>query len=121
MADLLNVYWTARAIRDLESIIHYLETNWSEKEVENFYTKLNKAISLISSRPKLFRLTNSRKNLRRCVLSKQTTIYYQEVEDKIYIIRVFSLFLNVSSNPRNSIFASQFKVWQNLSTKRNYT
>ncbi len=84
-----EAFWSSRAIRDLENIIHYLETYWSEKEVKTFKVKLNKAITLISTRPKLFRLTNYRKNLRRCVLSKQTTIYYNEVETKIYIVSLF--------------------------------
>ena len=89
MADLLKIFWSERAVRDLENIIHYLEKNWSEKEIKTFLDKLNKAISLISVRPKLFRLTNYKKNLRKCVLTKQTTIYYQEINSQIFIVSLF--------------------------------
>ena len=99
MANRPEVRWSSRAIRDLEKIIQYLETNWSEKEVKNFNVKLDKAIILISTRPKLFRLTNFRKNLRRCVLSQQTTIYFQEVEKKIYIVTLFDNRSNPAKRP----------------------
>ena len=77
MANQLDVFWTARAAKDFEKIVSYLKSNWSEKEIANFIDKLNKAVNLISHRPKLFTLTNFRKNLRRCVLTKQTTLYYK--------------------------------------------
>ncbi len=99
MANQPRVLWSSRAIKDLENIIHYHETNWSEKEVRNFKLKLEKAISLISTRPKFFRLTNFRKNLRRCVLSKQTTIYYQEIEMTIYIVSLFDNRRSPSKQP----------------------
>lgn len=89
MADRLSVIWTTRAVSDLDNIIEYLKMNWSDREIVNFNNKLNKAISLISSRPKIFRSTLRRKNLRRCVLSKQTTIYFQEGESALYIVSLF--------------------------------
>ena len=89
MANPLEVFWSFRAEGDLENIYHYLESKWSDKEVSEFKFKLEKAISLIASRPKLFRSTNHRKNLRRCVLSKQTIIYYFENENSVLIVSLF--------------------------------
>ena len=89
MADQLEIHWSAKAVRDLDNIFKYLELTWTQKEVTNFTSKLNKALALISKRPKLFSLTNYRKNLRRCVLNKQTTIYYQERDAEIFIIALF--------------------------------
>ena len=89
MANPLEVHWSARANRDLGSILQYLETKWTNREVRNFLAKLDKAITLIASRPKLFRATNQRKNLRRCVLSRQTTIYFLERDDSIFIVSLF--------------------------------
>ena len=86
MANQLDIFWTSRATHDLEKIIFYLKSNWSENEIISFINKLNKAVYLISYSPKLFTLTNYKKNLRRCVLTKQTTIYYKEVDSKIYIV-----------------------------------
>jgi len=98
MANQLDIFWTKRATEDLDKIVFYLRSNWSEKELANFISKLNKAVNLISFRPKLFTLTNHRKNLRRCVLTKQTTIYYKEVDLKIYIV-------SLHDNRRNPVSA----------------
>ena len=98
MANQLDVFWTARATKDFEKIVSFLKSNWSEKEIASFIDKLNKAVYLISYRPKLFNLTNFRKNLRRCVLTKQTTLYYKEVNSKIYIV-------SLHDNRRNPVSA----------------
>ena len=89
MADPLNVIWTAESIRNLESILNYLRTKWTEREVTNFIAKLDKAISLISTRPNLFRLTKYRQQIRKCVLTKQTSIYYAVGRSEIKIISLF--------------------------------
>ncbi|MEO5571275.1 MAG: type II toxin-antitoxin system RelE/ParE family toxin [Bacteroidia bacterium] len=63
-----KIIWTDEAKFNLLQIITYLENTWTEKEIKKFYTKLEETISLISSNPKLFRLTDKRKNVRKCVL-----------------------------------------------------
>lgn len=57
--------------------------------MQTFLLKLEKAITLISNRPKLFRETNSRKNLRKCVLNKQTSIFYKVTGKSIFIVALF--------------------------------
>ena len=99
MANPLEILWTARAKQDLDNIINYLQLKWTEREVKNFHAKLQKALSLIATRPKLFKATNQRKNLRRCVLSKQTTIYYQDKETVIYIVSLFDNRQDPSKKP----------------------
>ena len=89
MEEKSKIIWTIEAIQNLENIIKYLEVNWTEKEIQNFIKKLNKAISLISIRPNLFRLTEKKKNLRRCVLTKQTTIYFKSEYSIIFIVSLF--------------------------------
>ena len=89
MADPLKIIWTSESIQNLEIIINYLRTKWTEREVNNFLAKLDKAVALISTRPKLFRLTKYRSNIRKCVLTKQTTIYYSAESSEIKIMSLF--------------------------------
>ena len=89
MANEYPVLWTAEANNNLANIIKYLDAKWGQKEIQLFINKLNKAIALISKKPRLFRLTNSRRNMRKCVLSKHTSIYYQELNSSIYIVALF--------------------------------
>ncbi|MDI1233127.1 MAG: type II toxin-antitoxin system RelE/ParE family toxin [bacterium] len=89
MADEPEIFWTAEANRNLDQIILYLKTEWTVKEIQKFIQKLNKAVLLISKRPELFRLTNHKDQLRKCVLSKHTSIFYKETNSKIYIVSLF--------------------------------
>lgn len=89
MANEPLVLWSAEASNNLADIIEYLRTEWSEKEIDKFIDKLNKAIVLISKKPQLFRQTSSRNKLRKCVLSKHTSIFYKEQNFNIYIVALF--------------------------------
>ena len=89
MASDLEVIWTDEASRNLNNIVHYLQTEWTIKEVNKFFLKLNKVISLIAKKPQLFRMTSERRGLRKCVLTKHTSIFYIHVDAKIFIISLF--------------------------------
>jgi plasmid stabilization system protein ParE len=89
MANSLRILWTAEANINLVEIIQYLQKKWTDKEIDKFIIKLNKAITLISNRPQLFRMTNTRSNLRKCVFSKHTSIFYKELNSTIYIVSLF--------------------------------
>jgi plasmid stabilization system protein ParE len=84
-----RIQWTERATFDLQNIIDYLLYKWTEKEVRNFVRKLDKRLELISINPRLFPKTNKRKNVRRCVLTKHTVIYYETSTDSIKIVTLF--------------------------------
>ncbi|MCK9451056.1 MAG: type II toxin-antitoxin system RelE/ParE family toxin [Bacteroidales bacterium] len=88
MKSISKVLWSKRAETDLKSIINFLERNWTDKEVTNFVRKLDKQISIIQNQPNAFPATN-RKNVRRSVLSRQITIYYDIMEDAVRIVALF--------------------------------
>ena len=87
----LEIEWTSEAERNLTAILDYLEQKWSNREISNFAKKLESSLQHISQHPAIFPLYDKEKNVRRCVLSPQTTIYYHEVpfEHKIVIITLF--------------------------------
>ncbi len=92
-----KLVWTNKALSDLDAIILYLETNWSEKELRKFFCKLETRINLIAQRPQLYSLSQSRKNLRRSVLIPQVTIYYRIIKDAVEVLRLF----DNRQNPEN--------------------
>ena len=83
--------WTSEAERSLSVIFDYLEDNWTQREISNFAKKLESNLQHISEHPAAFPLYSKEQNIRRCVLSSQTTIYYTEVpsENRIVIITLF--------------------------------
>ncbi len=88
MKNISEVVWSKRAMTDLKDIIHYLESNWSEKEISHFFRKLDSQITVIQNQPHAFPATKN-KNLRRSVLSEQTTIYYSISQDTVRIVALF--------------------------------
>ena len=84
-----KLFWSDKALADLQNIIDYLTENRTHKEIQNFAKRLNKRLDLIVINPGLFPSTTRRKNMRRSVLTKQTVIYYEIVEHIINIVTLF--------------------------------
>lgn len=94
MGSEYKLFWTEEAIRNLESILNYLSSEWSEKEVSQFRKMLSRQISLIQKFPLIFPSSDFSPRLRKAVLSKQTIIFYEIREQFIYIVYLFNSFQN---------------------------
>jgi plasmid stabilization system protein ParE len=84
-----KIEWSAEALTHLDLIVDYLENRWTEKEINKFFKALEKRINLISKNPLSFPVVEQKLDLRRSVLSEQTTIYYQIQSESILIITLF--------------------------------
>ncbi|HZK07603.1 MAG TPA: type II toxin-antitoxin system RelE/ParE family toxin [Bacteroidales bacterium] len=89
------VIWSEEAVRNLEETLDYLVNRWTQREVNNFKTKLSRQLNLISQNPKLFPVSGIQPRLRKAVLSSQTTIFYEFKNDSVYIVYLF----NNAKNP----------------------
>ena len=58
-----KILWTDLAIKELEKTIEYLEENWTEKELRNFFEKLEETLSLISQNQNLFQVSDIKKDM----------------------------------------------------------
>jgi plasmid stabilization system protein ParE len=84
-----KIYWTEEAITNLEEILDYLLSNWTQREVDHFKVKLSRQIDLISKYPKLFPISTFQPRLRKALLSKQTSIFYEFKSNVIYLVYIF--------------------------------
>jgi len=75
-----KVFWNRLAESDYFQIIDYILFNWGETSAQDFIDQIDKIESLLESGKVDFELTN-RKNIRRCVLSKQVTLFYKTNSD----------------------------------------
>jgi len=89
MRNTYKIIWTDEALKNLSGIIEYLEQRWTEREIRNFARLLDRQINLIQSNPKLFPTSKTSKNLRKSVLTKQTTIYYRIDNKEVRIVTLF--------------------------------
>ena len=86
-----DIVWTKKARDDYFEIIDFLLQEWNEKVAGNFRIKVENYLSLISGMPRLCPETKEVKKLRRCVISKQVSMYYFSDKNKkeIQILRFY--------------------------------
>lgn len=85
-----KIFWSDESLNNLEAVLSYLETEWTEREVTIFKNKLSKQLDLIQKNPKLFPISSIQPRLRKAVLSRQTTIFYELKGFEIHIAYLFS-------------------------------
>lgn len=88
MANIYKLIWTAEAVNGLKEIINYLESKFSEKEVQKFIIEFDKQLTNICSYPGIFPKSTKYESIRRCVAAKLTSIYYMVNEDTIVLISI---------------------------------
>lgn len=84
-----KLFWTDRALLDLQNVIDYLSENWTQRELKKFSKRLERRLEVISTNPALFPKTIRRRDVRRSVLSKHTVIYYSTTESIVTILTLF--------------------------------
>ena len=89
MVSFERIIWSPSAREDLENIAGYLMFNWGLKIFEKFIAHLNRLIQQIAINPKQYPLINQKMNIRKCVITKQNTLFYREKNNRIEIIRIF--------------------------------
>ncbi len=85
---------------ELKTTFEYIENNWTEKELRNLSSEIEKTINLISTNPKLFPKLENR-NVRRAVIKKLNTIYNREIENNS--IEILSFFSNRKNPVKRNI------------------
>ena len=89
MKNTYKLIWSDEALQNLKRIIDYLEQHWTEKEIKKFSRLLDRQLELIQKNPLLFAKSDKLKNIRKSVLSSQTTIYYRIIKHEIHIVTLF--------------------------------
>ena len=84
-----KLFWTEESINNLEDILDYLIQNWTQKEVVSFKQKLKKQLELIAKFPRMFPVSDQNSILRKAVLNKQNTVYFEIRGEIIYITYLF--------------------------------
>jgi len=70
------IIWSPRAVQTYIDTLEYLKKNWTAREVNNFIARTDIALSYICKNPLLY--PNSKKgDTRKCVLTKQVSLFYQ--------------------------------------------
>ena len=84
----LSVEYSKQSLENAKEIVSYLQKNFSEKEVTNFYKVLADFENIIILYPTIYS-ESKKKKFRRAVLSKVLSVYYSVKKNKFSIIAIF--------------------------------
>lgn len=72
----MKIFWSPKAIHDYEKILSYLQVEWNEEIMQQFYSRTMEVIKAIENNPNLFIESSKRKNVRKAVLTKHNSLFY---------------------------------------------
>ncbi len=84
-----RIRFSKNASAKLENLLVYLEIEWSMKVKENFIVKLDRSLLQIQNHPDSFPASEKINGLRKCVVTKQTTIFYKYSDQAINVVAIF--------------------------------
>ena len=85
------------AEKKIDKLFEYLVENWNQKVKSDFVKKLDKSILNIQSYPEGFPESKVKLGLHKCVVTKQTTLFYRFDSKRIVIVTIF----DTRQNPDN--------------------
>jgi hypothetical protein len=85
LAKVLKIIWSPRSEQSYNTILDQIELEWSNKEAEAFNTKAMHFIEIIQVHHKIFPISN-KANLRKCVITQQTSMIYKINKTTIEIV-----------------------------------
>jgi len=84
-----KIVLSKRASVNLEKLIEYLEIKWSEKVKDEFIKKLDKALRILKNKPESSPESEILKGLHKCVVTKQTTVFYKFDDNHLFVVTIF--------------------------------
>ena len=84
-----RIILSKRASKRLDKLLKYLETEWSLNVKNDFIKKFDKSIRQIQIYPNSCPKSDYIRSLHKCVLTKQTTIFYRIDKESITIVTLF--------------------------------
>lgn len=93
-----KIKWSDEAAFEFEQINNLIINRWTAKEAADFILKTESIIKVISTQPYLYPASNFNQ-IRRAVITKQTSVYYLIQEEEIYLVTFWDNRQNPTSNP----------------------
>jgi plasmid stabilization system protein ParE len=73
----VTIIWSREALEQIDNVVNYLLDEWSEKEVQQFLSELNRTVFILSKNPFLFPASEKYKNLRKAIITEHNSIVYR--------------------------------------------
>ncbi|MCE7066380.1 type II toxin-antitoxin system RelE/ParE family toxin [Dyadobacter sp. CY326] len=91
--------WSERAVLDYENLTEYLFFKWGENITLKVLSEIDYQISRVKNNPEQFPIIIKQNEIRRCVASPQTSIFFVVKPQSIYLLSIFDNRLNPDKYP----------------------
>jgi hypothetical protein len=87
----MEIIWSAKAKITFFSVMDYLNSNWTKKEMIQFYQRTQITINAIKKNPALFPASSKNKAIRKAIIDKNNLMFYKidPSHQKIYLLTFF--------------------------------
>ncbi|WP_419801342.1 type II toxin-antitoxin system RelE/ParE family toxin [Mucilaginibacter sp.] len=93
--EINQILWSPLSKSSYYNILVYLEENWTIKELEKFVNRTEEVLNQIHVNPLLYPFSNEG-NIHKCVITKQTSLYYRIKSNSIELL----VFWDNRQNPK---------------------
>lgn len=81
-----EIRYSLRARFEQLEMLDYIAQNFGIEKAKEIFNKIEKILAQLSINPEMYPQSNRKKGIRRCVFSKQTSIYFRVNSETIEII-----------------------------------
>ena len=81
-----KIIWSKTAIQQLDETIDYLEKEWSDKELSNFFNRLEESLTAIQENPNTYKNSYRKQGLKEFQVTSHNTIFYTVNANTINIV-----------------------------------
>ena len=85
----MEVVLSTTARKKLDALLEYLERKWSLRIKNEFIEKLDRSVATIEMYPDSFPASAKNKKVYKCVVTKQTVLFYKKTNTEIEVITLF--------------------------------
>ena len=94
-----RIIYSPLAEKSFMQNISYLQKEWTTKEINQFIKKTSDVVDILKSDPYIFQKWEHNRNLRKVILIKQITLFYEIKSNNVYIL----LFWNNYQHPNKIV------------------
>jgi plasmid stabilization system protein ParE len=84
-----EIIWSPLSVSDIENTIEHLRIAWNEQVINEFLDEVDLSLQHIAHYPRLYPVINKKLKVRKCVVTKHNTIFFQEKKNTIQLLRIF--------------------------------
>ncbi|HPW88521.1 MAG TPA: type II toxin-antitoxin system RelE/ParE family toxin [Kaistella chaponensis] len=85
----MEIVWSYEVLESYFKVIDYLLVNWTSKSIEKFENNFDELLERLSNHKEICPKSKLL-NFRKCIIDKNNSLIYQEINDKIFLVTLIN-------------------------------